>query len=74
MNYETEPVSKLKDGIRESLEEQQQAGLLFSYLYEQNLEYAGPVLGLADAIGNHLVETIFKDNDDYQINIDIDDR
>ena len=73
MNYETEAVSKLKDEIWESLDQQQQDGVQGLHLCDPDLEDSENALdfiGIADAIGNHLVETIFKDNEDYRINID----
>lgn len=73
MNYETEPVSKLKDEIMEALDQQWQDGAQGLPLYDPDLEdseNALDLIGIADAIGNHLVNTIFKDNEDYQIIID----
>lgn len=70
MTYETEPVSKLKDEIREALDQQWQAGAQGLQPYDptlDDLEDALDLIGLADAIGNHLVNTIFKDNEEYQI-------
>ena len=73
MTYETEPVSTLKDEIMEALDQQWQDGAHGLPLYDSTLddpESALDTIGIADAIGNHLVSTIFKDNDDYQIDID----
>jgi len=73
VNYETEAVTKLKDEIWESLDQQQQdgaQGLLPHDPNPEDPETALDLIGIADAIGNHLVETIFKDNEDYRINID----
>lgn len=70
MTYETEKVSELKDEIWEALDQQQQDGAQGLQLYDPTLddpEAALDLIGLADAIGNHLVNTIFKDNEDYQI-------
>ena len=73
MTYETEPVSKLKDEIMEALDQQWQDGAQGLPLYDStldDLEADLDTIGIADAIGNHLVETVFKDNEDYQIDID----
>lgn len=73
MNYETEAVTKLKDEILSALDQQQQDGAQGFLSHDTNPEDpedALDLIGIADAIGNHLVETIFKDNEDYRINID----
>lgn len=70
MTYETEPVSKLKDEIGEALDQQWQAGAQGLQPYDptlDDLEADFDFISLADAIGNHLVETVFKDNEEYQI-------
>ena len=64
MTYETEKVSELKDKIIEAL----------NYNNVEDPDIIIDSIGLADAIGNHLVNTIFKDNEEYQINIDINDN
>ena len=73
MTYETEPVSKLKDEIMEALDHQWQDGAQGLQPYDPTLddpESALDTIGIADAIGNHLVNTIFKGNEEYQIDID----
>lgn len=70
MTYETEPVSKLKDEIWEALHQQWQEGIKGVAPYDPTLDdpdAALDLIGIADAIGNHLVETVFKDNEEYQI-------
>lgn len=70
MNYETEAVTELKDEILSALNEQWEEGIKGVAPYDPDRVHPEPALdliGIADAIGNHLVETIFKDNDDYQI-------
>lgn len=73
MNYETEAVTKLKDEILSALDQQEQDGAQGFLPHDPNPEdpeTALDLIGIADAIGNHLVNTIFKDNEEYQINID----
>ena len=73
MTYETEPVSKLKDEIMEALDQQWQAGAQGLQPYDptlDDLEADFVFISLADAIGNHLVNTIFQGNEEYQIDID----
>lgn len=65
MTYGTKPVSKLKDEIWEALHQQWKAGAQGLQPYDP--ESALDLIGVADAIGNHLVKTIFKGNEEYQI-------
>ena len=63
----------LKDEIMEALDQQWQAGAQGLQPYDPTLddpESALDTIGIADAIGNHLVETVFKDNEDYRIGVD----
>ena len=67
---ESTKVTQLKDEIYDSLIEQWQRGMKGVVEYDGSFEDSEvnfDVLGIADKIGNHLVVTIFKDDDEYRI-------